>query len=376
MRDQLTRIGKRFLGDVQRDDVAGMAAELAYRFLFAVFPFGIFVAALTAFIAGAIGIADPTGQIIGAVGDNLPKDIAAGIRPQLETVIGTTRPGLLTIGAVAALWAATGGTNALIKAMNRAYEVEETRPLVPRYALAIGLTLLGSIGLLVAFVSIVGASLLTGQVVAALHLDQAIVDLIGLLRWPIVFALLSAAVGVLYHFAPNFRTPWRWCFVGGAIFSTGWLLATGLFALYVANFANYSNTYGALGGVIVLMLWFYISALILVAAAALVAATLKELHPAKVEAGRRAAEEGTDPAELAGGPGGPGGPTTLSAMPAATAAAAASGLAAQRRQRLVRKLEAEPSSSPGEWAVAGVAIAVGVALGSMAAKIVGGPDRR
>jgi len=376
MRDQLTRIGKRFLGDVQRDDVAGMAAELAYRFLFAVFPFGIFVAALTAFIAGAIGIADPTGQIIGAVGDNLPKDIAAGIRPQLETVIGTTRPGLLTIGAVAALWAATGGTNALIKAMNRAYEVEETRPLVPRYALAIGLTLLGSFGLLVAFVSIVGASLLTRQVVAALHLDQTIVDLIGLLRWPIVFGLLSAAVGILYHFAPNFRTPWRWCFVGGAIFSTGWLLATGLFALYVANFANYSNTYGALGGVIVLMLWFYISALILVAAAALVAATLKELHPAKVEAGRRAAEQGGDPAELAGGPGGPGGPTTLSAMPAATAAAAASGLAAQRRQRLVRKLEAEPSSSPGEWAVAGVAIAVGVALGSMAAKIVGGPDRR
>jgi len=260
--------------------------------------------------------------------------------------------------------------------MNRAYEVEETRPLVPRYALAIGLTLLGSFGLLVAFVSIVGASLLTRQVVAALHLDQTIVDLIGLLRWPIVFGLLSAAVGILYHFAPNFRTPWRWCFVGGAIFSTGWLLATGLFALYVANFANYSNTYGALGGVIVLMLWFYISALILVAAAALVAATLKELHPAKVEAGRRAAEEGADPAELAGGPGGPGGPTTLSAMPAATAAAAASGLAAQRRQRLVRKLEAEPSSSPGEWAVAGVAIAVGVALGSMAAKIVGGPDRR
>jgi membrane protein len=375
MRDQLTRIGKRFLGDAQRDDVAGLAAELAYRFLFAVFPFGIFVAALTAFIAGAVGFADPTSQIIGAVGDNLPKDIAAGIRPQLEAVIGTTRPGLLTIGAVAALWAATGGTNALIKAMNRAYEVEETRRLVPRYALAIGLTLLGSIGLLVAFVTIVGASLLTGQVVATLHLDQTIVDLIGLLRWPIMFALLSAAVGVLYHFAPNFRTPWRWCFVGGAIFSTGWLLATGLFALYVANFANYSNTYGALGGVIVLMLWFYISALILVAAAALVAATLKELQPAKVEAGRRAAEQGADPAELAGGASGGGGATTLSALPAATAAAA-SGLAAGRRARRVRKVDAEPASSPGQWAVAGVAIAVGVALGSMAARIVGGSDRR
>ena len=115
MRDQLTRIGKRFLGDVQRDDAAGLAAELAYRFLFAIFPFGIFVAALTAFVAAAIGIADPTSQIIGAVGDNLPKDIAAGIRPQLEAVIGTTRPGLLTIGAVTALWAATGGTNRMTR---------------------------------------------------------------------------------------------------------------------------------------------------------------------------------------------------------------------------------------------------------------------
>src|SRR6185369_16549513 len=185
------------------DDVSGLAAELAYRFLFAIFPFGIFVAALTAFVAQAIGLADPTGQIIGAVGDNLPADVANGIRPQLEAVIGTTRPGLLTVGAIAALWAATGGTNALIKAMNRAYEVEETRPLIPRYATAIGLTLLASIGILVAFVTIVGASLLTAQVADQLHLDPAVVGAVSLLRWPIVFVGLSVAVAVLYKLAPN-----------------------------------------------------------------------------------------------------------------------------------------------------------------------------
>src|SRR4051812_19216819 len=252
-RDQLKRVGKRFLGDVQRDDLAGLAAELAYRFLFAIFPFGIFVAALTAFIAGAIGIADPTSQILGSVGDNLPHDIAAGIRPQLEAVIGTTRPGLLTFGAVAALWAATGGMNALIKAMNRAYEVEETRPLLPRYATAIGLTLLASVGIIGSFVTIVGASLLTTELVAQLHLDQAVVDTASLLRWPLVFVLLSIAVAILYHWAPNFRAPWAWCLAGGAIFSIAWIVATGVFALYVANFANYANTYGALGGVIVLM---------------------------------------------------------------------------------------------------------------------------
>ena len=128
MRDQLTRIGKRFASDVQRDDVGGLAAELAYRFLFAIFPFGIFVAALTAFVAGAVGIEDPTGKIIGALGDNLPRDLANGVRPQIEAVIGTSRPGLLTVGAIAALWAATGGTNALIKGLNRSGS-RSSRPL-------------------------------------------------------------------------------------------------------------------------------------------------------------------------------------------------------------------------------------------------------
>ena len=185
MRDQLTRIGKRFVSDVQRDDVGGLAAELAYRFLFAIFPFGIFVAALTAFVATAIGIDDPTGKIIGALGDNLPKDLANGLRPQIEAVIGTARPSLLTIGAIAALWAATGGTNALIKGLNRAYEVEENRPFLPKTALAIGLTLLASVGIVVAFVTIVGASLLTSEVVRQLNLDQRVVDLVSLLRWPV-----------------------------------------------------------------------------------------------------------------------------------------------------------------------------------------------
>src|SRR5690349_576689 len=121
------RVLKRFAADIGRDDVGGLAAELAYRFLFAIFPFGIFVAALSAFVAHAIGFSDPTSTILGSLGDNLPPDIANMIRPQLEQVIGKTQPGLLTIGAVLALWAATGGTNAVIKGMNRAYEVEDRK---------------------------------------------------------------------------------------------------------------------------------------------------------------------------------------------------------------------------------------------------------
>jgi membrane protein len=401
MRDQLQRIGKRFIGDVQRDDAAGLAAELAYRFLFAVFPFGIFVAALTAFVANAVGFADPTSQIMGAVGDNLPAQIANGVRPQLEAVIGTSRPGLLTFGAIAALWAATGGTNSLIKAMNRAWEVEETRPLLPRYGTAIGLTLLASVGLIGSFVTIVGASLLTTQVVTTLRLDQAVVGAVNLLRWPLVFVLLSVAVGILYHWAPNFRAPWRWCLVGGAIFSVAWILATGLFALYVANFANYANTYGALGGVIVLMLWFYLSALILVAAAALVAATLKELHPTVVRQGR--VERGVASGGVTTEPG-PGGERTrreggrarptpglrpaaaaVGAMPPRAVAPQPSAMAAPSaatpsstdeavaprpaRRRFARR--SYRMSGPEDWAFAGVVTAIGASIGAALSWLLG-----
>ena len=354
MRDQLTRIGKRFVSDVQRDDVGGLAAELAYRFLFAIFPFGIFVAALTAFVATAIGIDDPTGKIIGALGDNLPKDLANGLRPQIEAVIGTARPSLLTIGAIAALWAATGGTNALIKGLNRAYEVEENRPFLPKTALAIGLTHLASVGIVVAFVTIVGASLLTSEVVRQLNLDQRVVDLVSLLRWPVVFILLSVAVGVLYRLAPNVHVPFRWCLAGGAIFSVGWLAATALFGLYVANFANYSNTYGALGGVIVLMLWFYISAFILVAAAALVASALKETRPAVVEAARADKPR----AETAAPPANATRPRALSTS-------------IGRRQPRLRAKPAGWRSGPEDWAVAAGITAVGASIGTAIALVLG-----
>jgi membrane protein len=385
MRDDVIRIGKRFIGEFQRDDVAGLSAELAYRFLFAIFPFGIFVAALTAFIASSIGFDDPTSQIMGSVGDNLPPQLADVVRPQLEAVIGKTQPGLLTFGAVAALWAATGGMNALIKALNRAWEVDDTRSFLPKTAMAVGLTLLGSFGLIGSFVTVVGASLLTTQVVAQLGIDQATVDIVSLLRWPLVFVLLSAAVAILYHFAPNFRAPWRWCLAGGALFSIAWILATGLFALYVANFANYANTYGALGGIIALMLWFYLSAMLLVSAAAIIAAALKETQPVAVDerrVQRGVAAGGTQSPDrpVAGSP-----PDAVPGVPAvpATVAIATDGrglddeAAINRRPRRRRPspVATYRMSGPEDWAVAGIVTATGATLGAIAAWLLGAHRR-
>ena len=159
---------KRLATQVMDDEVPDVAAGLAYRFLFAIFPFAIFLAALAGFVGPALGMGDPTNEILAGVSDNLPPDVAAQIRPQLEAVLGTTRPGLLSIGAVLALWAATGGVGAVIKGMNKAYDVEETRGFVRSTAVALGLTILGSIGILFAFVTIVGGSVITESAVNAL----------------------------------------------------------------------------------------------------------------------------------------------------------------------------------------------------------------
>ena len=163
----------------------------------------------------------------------------------------------------------------------------ETRNFFAKTGVAVGLTLLGTAGILVAFVTIVGGSLLTQEAVRILGVPAATWDTIALARWPLMLVLVSLAVAVLLRFAPNVAVPFRWPMVGGLVFAIGWVVATALFALYVANFANYSNTYGALGGVVMLMLWFYLTAVMLLLAAELTSLLAKSHAPERIEARQR-----------------------------------------------------------------------------------------
>ena len=220
--------------------------------------------------------------------------------PQFQAVLGETRPGLLTIGALGALWAATGGIGALQTSLNAAYDVPETRNFFAKTGVAVGLTLLGSAGILVAFVTIVGGSLLTQEAVRILGVPAGTLDTIALLRWPLMLVLVALAVAILLRFAPNVAVPFRWPMVGGLVFAVGWVVATALFALYVANFANYSNTYGALGGVVVLMLWFYLTAVMLLLAAELTSLLVKDHAPERIAARQPEIKE-TDAGEAPSG---------------------------------------------------------------------------
>ncbi len=268
----------RYVKQVFDDDVAGISAELAYRAMFATFPFAIFLVALSGFVASWLGIADPSARIINAIGRDLPADVVGPVKRQLDAALAHTHPELLSVGALVTFYAAASGANSLMKAMNRAFGLRETRPLVLRTVLAGVLTTVGGLAIVASFVAIVGGTLMTHQLVDQVGLRPAWPWLV-LLRWPVSFALLVLAVAALLRFAPALRTPWRWALLAATVFAVVWLAATYAFGLYVARFASYDATYGALAGVVVLMLWFYLSAFVLVCSAELAALLVRLRSP-------------------------------------------------------------------------------------------------
>jgi len=275
-------VGRRLIDGIREHDVSGLAAEIAYRFLFAVFPFGLFVAALSGVAAGVLRIDNPSGKIIAGLGDNLPPSIAVALQPELERLFTSASNTVLWFGAIAALWAATGGTNALVKGIHRAYGVPERRPFLLRYAVAVGLTLVATVGVIASFVTIVGGAMITQEVAEQFGLEAQAFTLLQLLRWPAVFAALTLAVAVLYRYAPSIVIPWRWILLGAASFTLGWLVATVALGWYAGNVADYGATYGSLGAVIVLMLWFYITSALLLVGAELTAALARERTPDEI----------------------------------------------------------------------------------------------
>jgi membrane protein len=274
----LIAIVRRYITHVLDDDVAGIAAELAYRFMFATFPFAIFLVALSGFVASWLGVDDPGNRIIGAIGNDLPANVVGPVKDQLQVVLAQTQPGLLSAGALVTFYAAAAGTSSLMKAMNRAYDVRETRPLWLRILLAAILTVVGGVAIVVSFVAVVGGMLATHRLVDQVGLHD-IWPWLALLRWPMSFGLLVLAVAALLRFAPDFRTPWRWVTPAAMAFAVVWLVVTYLFGVFVAQFTRYDATYGALAGVIVLMLWFYLTAFVLVCAAELAALPVRIRAP-------------------------------------------------------------------------------------------------
>jgi len=249
---------KRSVSEFGKDQCTDLAAALTYYAVLAIFP-GI-LALLS--LLGLFGQAQATtDQVMGIIGQFAPEDALATIKPTIENLASNQAAGLtFVIGLLGAIWSASGFVNAFSRAMNRVYEVEEGRSffkLRPQMLLItiIVLVLIVAMGLML---------VLSGPVAEAvgntIGLGSTAVTIWNIAKWPVVVLFAVLMIAVLYYGAPNVKQPkFRWMSLGGFIALIVLAITTAAFSLYVANFGSYDKTYGAIAGVIVLLLWIWLA---------------------------------------------------------------------------------------------------------------------
>ena len=253
---------KRTLKEFSEDNCLGLAAQLAYYLLLALVPALVFLLALFSYFPPSM-----LQQMIASVGRFAPAEMMALIRDQMSNIAKGENGGLLTFGLAMALWSSSAAVVAITDALNRAYDIDEGRPWWKVRLTAIALTVGLAAFILVAFALVLVGPTLAERVANSAGLGAAFVWTWKIVQWPVVFALVALALAVLNYFGPDADQDWAWVSPGAVLATALWLIASLAFKYYVGNFANYNETYGSLGGVIVLMLWFYISGMAVLAGA-------------------------------------------------------------------------------------------------------------
>ena len=251
------------------DNLVSRAAELGYYFLFALFPTLLTASSILGLAARRassvyIGMLDYLSIVI-------PRPAFQMVMETFNQTAAASSGGKITFGLVAALWSASVGFAAIQDTANIVYKVKETRPYWKSKLQAIWVTVLLSIVIMLTLAVLLGADFLDKHLGHFIHNQAAIQSelfLIHVVSWILVLALLMLLFGLIYYFAPDLKTKtWHWLTPGAAIGILGWLAASVGFRVYLHYFGDYSATYGSLGAVIVLLTWFYVTGLMLLAGA-------------------------------------------------------------------------------------------------------------
>jgi membrane protein len=248
-----------------RDNISIMAAGTAYYLILSIVP------AMSALVLTYGLVANPVAieQHVNALAGVMPAEALTLLSDQLHTLVGAPRAGLgigLVVSVVFALWSSMSSTTALMQALTVAYEGREDRGIFHFYGLALGLTVGTVLFGLAALVLIAGVP----AAAATLPMPEFWRQLLPMARWPMLAALALLGLGTLYRIAPN-RSPPEWDFLraGTIAASLLWLVGSAAFSFYVAHFGSYDRTYGSLGAVAILLVWFYASAYIVLTGAEL-----------------------------------------------------------------------------------------------------------
>jgi membrane protein len=249
---------KRLVKRINDDEIFGRAAQLSYYFLLALFPLLLVLINVLGFMVHeGIEFRDKLIVYLAAV---MPPPAVTLVSTTLTEIGNSSGSGKLSLGLLAALWAASNGMGAISQTLNTAYDVRETRPFWKVRLISVGLTISLSVLIIAALTIVLYGGAIGDALASRYGVGNAFTILWKMLQWPIALLFVLLTFNLIYNLAPDL-TGWRWkWFTPGAFVGVGlWLLVSFLFRLYLLFFDSYSITYGSLGALIVLMLWFYLT---------------------------------------------------------------------------------------------------------------------
>jgi membrane protein len=253
----VAELSRRVWAQINSDEVFDRGAALSYYFLFSLFPTLLFLTTLL----GLLPIPQLMAELLNYMDEVLPGDAASLIRKTLDEIVSGARGGLLSIGAVAALWSASAGVMSMVTALNVVYDVDDNRPWWKRRLLAIGLTVALSLLIITAMVLLVFGGTLGERLGGWGQFFWNIV------QWPVAVFCALFGIALVYYAAPAVRQRWRWLTPGSTFALVAWIgMSLGL-RFYVSHFDNYSVTYGSIGGAMLLLLWLYLTGVALLTGA-------------------------------------------------------------------------------------------------------------
>jgi membrane protein len=240
-----------------KDDVLGMSAQLAYYFFLALFPALLFLISLASFFP----VANLMDEVVKALGRVAPPDVLRFLLDQMKQLSNSQSGGVLTFAFLFTIWSSSGAMTSIISTLNSAYDIEEGRPWWKVRLVAMALTVGVALFILVSATLVIAGPELAEKVAGMLHLGSAFEWTWKILQWPLVLVLVITAVACVYYFAPDAEQEFVLITPGAVFATTLWIASSLGVRFYVANFGNYNETYGALAGVMILLLWFYVSGL-------------------------------------------------------------------------------------------------------------------
>lgn len=252
------KVAKDAISDFVDDDMTTYASALAYQVLFSIFPFVIFLIALLGFLR--------LSSFFIWLREHAQLVFPQQAMPQVNTVIDDLQKqqgGLLSVGVLVALWTASAAVRAIINALNVAYDVRETRPAWKLYPLSILYTLALAVLLIAVAVLLVVGPQAMQWLAIQIGMEQVFVLVWAWLRWPVALMLMIVALALIYYAAPNVKHRFRLITPGAVVAVLAWIAASLAFDYYVRSFADYNATYGSIGTIIVLLLYFFLTAALL-----------------------------------------------------------------------------------------------------------------